>query len=250
MRGACSRSTTRCSTSRRAAARWRACASALRSTISKADPAARSRASAQRIPELRHADLRPNLPRHCCATCAAATTISWWRPPTPSSPTARAGAGSSRSAWGAASAAVVEGEGPVPLLVVGESSLSRRLSVVGARAAGQDYQIVYVGGSFAGLVQAARAGLGVACWARRCLLEAGLQVLDGVPRLPDGCRTSIGGVHLREGLDRPELERARRPDRRRSVRGPMRYAIRAAGCTRSRAPKSRPGISAPAGRWS
>jgi DNA-binding transcriptional LysR family regulator len=109
------------------------------------------------------------------------------------------------SGWGAASAAVVQGEGPVPLLVVGESSLSRRLSVSALERAGQDYQIVYVSGSFAGLVQAAAAGLGVACWARRCLIEAGLQVLEGLPRLPP-VPDVYGGVYLREGLDLPEVE--------------------------------------------
>jgi DNA-binding transcriptional LysR family regulator len=108
------------------------------------------------------------------------------------------------TSWGAASASVVEGDGPVPLLVVGESSLSRRLSVSALERAGQDYQIVYVGGSFAGMVQAAQAGLGVACWARRCLVEAGLTVLDGVPRLP-AVPDAIAAVHLREGLDSPDM---------------------------------------------
>jgi DNA-binding transcriptional LysR family regulator len=106
--------------------------------------------------------------------------------------------------WGAASASVVAGDGPVPLLVVGESSLSRRLSVSALERAGQDYQIVYVGGSFAGMVQAAQAGLGVACWARRLLVEAGLTVLDGAPRLP-AMPDAIGAVHLREGLDSPDM---------------------------------------------
>ena len=109
------------------------------------------------------------------------------------------------SGWGAASAAVAQGEGPVPLLVVGENSLSRRLSVSALERAGQDYQIVYVAGSFAGLIQAAAAGLGVACWARRCLIEAGLQVLEGLPRLPP-VPDVYGGVYLREGLDLPEVE--------------------------------------------
>jgi DNA-binding transcriptional LysR family regulator len=108
------------------------------------------------------------------------------------------------SAWGAASASVMQSEGPIPLLVVGENSLSRRLSVSALERAGQDYQIVYVGGSFAGMVRAAQAGLGVACWARRCLVEAGLTVLDGVPRLP-AVPDAVGGVHLREGFDSPEM---------------------------------------------
>jgi DNA-binding transcriptional LysR family regulator len=106
--------------------------------------------------------------------------------------------------WGAASMSVLEQDGPLPLLVVGENSLSRRLSVSALERAGQDYQIVYVGGSFAGLVQAARAGLGVACWARRGLVEAGLTVLDGAPRLP-AVPDAIGAVHLREGLDSPDM---------------------------------------------
>jgi DNA-binding transcriptional LysR family regulator len=108
------------------------------------------------------------------------------------------------TSWGAASMSVVEGDGPLPLLVVGESSLSRRLSVSALERAGQDYQIVYVGGSFAGMVQAAQAGLGVACWARRCLIEAGLTVLDGVPRLPP-VPDAMGAVHLRDGLESPDM---------------------------------------------
>jgi DNA-binding transcriptional LysR family regulator len=108
------------------------------------------------------------------------------------------------SAWGAASAEVVEREGPLPLLVVGESSLSRRLAVSALERAGQDYQIAYVGGSFAGLVQAAHAGLGVACWARRCLVDAGLKTLEDVPRLP-AIPDVYGGVHLREGLEGSDM---------------------------------------------
>ena len=36
-----------------------------------------------------HADLPRSIPPRCCATCAAATTISWSRRPTPSRPTMR-----------------------------------------------------------------------------------------------------------------------------------------------------------------
>jgi DNA-binding transcriptional LysR family regulator len=108
------------------------------------------------------------------------------------------------TAWGAASPAVAEREGPVPLLVVGESSLSRRLSVAALEQAGIDYEIVYTGGSFAGLVEAAKAGLGVACWARRLLIDAGIQVLDNPRRLPK-VPAVWGGVHLREGMELADL---------------------------------------------
>lgn len=104
------------------------------------------------------------------------------------------------TAWGAASPAVAEAEGPLRLIVVGESSLSRRLSVAALEEAGIDYEIVYVGSSFGGLIQATAAGIGVACWSRRLLLAAGLQALDLSPRLPK-VPDVVGGVYLREGAD-------------------------------------------------
>jgi DNA-binding transcriptional LysR family regulator len=109
------------------------------------------------------------------------------------------------TAWGAVSPAVADAEGPVPLLVVGESSLSRRLSVAALEQAGVDYEIVYAGGSFGGLVKAAKAGLGVACWARRLLIDAGVPVLDNSRKLPK-VQAVYGGVHLREGAPATELD--------------------------------------------
>jgi len=87
--------------------------------------------------------------------------------------------------------------------VVGESSLSRRLSVAALEEAGIDYEITYAGGSFGGLIQAAGAGIGVTCWARRLLLASGLQVIDSprLPKVPDvAC-----GIYLREGADSARL---------------------------------------------
>jgi DNA-binding transcriptional LysR family regulator len=106
------------------------------------------------------------------------------------------------SAWGAASDSVAAAEGPLRLAVVGESSLSRRLSVAALEQAGIDYEISYVGGSFAGLVAAAKAGIGVVCWARRLLTEAGVPVLNSSARLPH-VPDVVGGIYLREGLDCP-----------------------------------------------
>jgi DNA-binding transcriptional LysR family regulator len=109
------------------------------------------------------------------------------------------------SAWAAASPAIAEAEGPVPLLVVGESNLSRRLSVAALEQAGVEYEIVYVGGSFAGLVEAIKAGLGVACWARRVLRDAGLAVIEDSRRLPK-VPAVCAGVHVREGASFTELD--------------------------------------------
>jgi hypothetical protein len=61
-----------------------------------------------------------------------------------------------------------------------------------------------VGASFAGMVSAAAAGFGVACWAKRLLRHHGLQVFDSLPRLPR-VPDVRGGVLLRDGLDRSDL---------------------------------------------
>lgn len=108
------------------------------------------------------------------------------------------------SAWGVASTAILDRGGPVPLVVAGETSLSRQLSVEALERAGVEYEIVYVGGSFAGMVNAAAAGLGVACWARRSLQQAGLQVFETLPRLPK-VPDVYGGIRLRPGLEGTEL---------------------------------------------
>jgi len=108
------------------------------------------------------------------------------------------------SAWAAASPAIAEGEGPVPLLVVGESSLSRRLSVAALEQAGIEYEIVYVGGSFAGLSEATRAGLG-ACWARRLLHDAGVPIIENPRRLPK-VPGVWSGVYVRDGAPFADLD--------------------------------------------
>jgi DNA-binding transcriptional LysR family regulator len=105
------------------------------------------------------------------------------------------------NAWAAASRSVLETNGPVPLAVLGENNLSRRLSVAALEQAGQPYEIVYSGGSFAGLVGAVAAGVGVGCWAKRLLRTTKLEVFDSAPpRLP---RVSDvhAGVYLRDGTE-------------------------------------------------
>jgi DNA-binding transcriptional LysR family regulator len=110
------------------------------------------------------------------------------------------------NAWAAASTAVFERDGPVPIVVLGEASLSRRLSVAALEQAGQEYEITYVGGSFAGLVGAAAARMGVACWAKRLLRTTGLEVFDSAPpRLPR-VPSVHAGVYVRDGLDGSPLD--------------------------------------------
>jgi len=109
-------------------------------------------------------------------------------------------------AWAAASRAVFERDGPIPLAVLGESNLSRRLSVSALEEAHQPYEIVYAGGSVMGLLLAVRAGLGVACWAKRALRVTKLEIFDSAPpRLPQ-IPDVHAGVYLREGSNMPSLD--------------------------------------------
>jgi DNA-binding transcriptional LysR family regulator len=110
------------------------------------------------------------------------------------------------TAWGAVSPAVFEADRPVPLAVLGESNLSRRLSVAALEQAGQPYEIVYVGGSFAGLMEAVATGVGVACWAKRALRATGVQVFDSAPPWLPRVAGVRGGVYLRDGLDGASLD--------------------------------------------
>ena len=164
---------------------------------------ARSPNSARRIRSCIARSTR-SIPRRCCATCAAATTISCSRRPTASRPTARAGAGSSRPRGARHRRRSSRPTGRCALVVVGESSLSRRLSVA-ALEAGRDRLRDRVCGR-----QLRRADPGRRGGHRRRLLGAapaagrGLQVLDNAPRLPK-VPDVVGGVYLREGADSPQL---------------------------------------------
>lgn len=110
------------------------------------------------------------------------------------------------NAWAAASPEMFAAEGPVPLAVLGENSMSRRLSVSALEQAGQRYEIAYVGGSFDGLVQAAATGYAVACWSKRMLQMTKLTVLDSAPPRFPRVADVHAGVFLREGADSPELD--------------------------------------------
>lgn len=82
--------------------------------------------------------------------------------------------------------------GPIPLVVIGEGSLTRRLGIKALEEAGVPYEIAYLGKSFASVVEAVKAGLGVAPWAKQALVGAGLHVVDQTPRLPRLADTTVG----------------------------------------------------------
>lgn len=110
-----------------------------------------------------------------------------------------------KTAWCAASPSAVPNNGPIPLVVLGEGSLTRRMSVKALEEAGEEYEIAYVGRSYAGLIAAVSAGLGVACWAQHRLLAAGLPVFEQTPRLPKLADVTLG-VYIGEGREGTALD--------------------------------------------
>ena len=222
---------------RRTAARWRGCASGSRSTTSKGRSCARSPAFRGAHPDLRlqiscraflRAAARP-APRRLRSRGRGIRHRAGRR--------ARTGAGSSRSAWGAASAAVAEARRAGAArswsarAACRAASACRRSSAPGRTTRSSMWR------------ELRRPGPGGGGRARRRLLGAALPARGGTAgarrraaaarRLPDVYRRRC---YLREGLDRPDVERARRPDRGGGRRG----ATRDARLPRSRAAPVRP----------
>jgi DNA-binding transcriptional LysR family regulator len=94
-------------------------------------------------------------------------------------------------AW-AGTPQLLAADGPIPLAVIGEGGLTRRLAVRALEEAGQPYEIVYLGKSFGTVAEAVRAGLGIACWAKDALTGAGLHAVDQTARLPRLDDTTVG----------------------------------------------------------
>lgn len=108
------------------------------------------------------------------------------------------------SGWGAASDELLEADDPVPLVGLGENSLSRRLASAALEQFGRKYEIAYQGKSFIGLVTAAKAGVGILPWSRRMLAAQGLAVCESSSKLPK-VPNIVGGVYLSEGPNKALL---------------------------------------------
>jgi DNA-binding transcriptional LysR family regulator len=117
---------------------------------------------------------------------------------------------------------VLASEGPIPLAVIGEGSLARRLAVKALEEEGESYEIAYLGKSFIGVAEAVRAGLAVACWAREGLVGAGLNVVDQTDRLPRLADVTCG-IFLAAGHQGSDVE---------ELGGKIAEAIRTGGLTR------------------
>jgi DNA-binding transcriptional LysR family regulator len=93
---------------------------------------------------------------------------------------------------------------PVPLVSYGEPCVYHRHAVAVLKAAGLDWEDVFMGPSMASLKGAVMAGLGVMALTQRRASEVGLVIWDDapLPKLPD----LYSGVYIREGGDRAAFE--------------------------------------------
>jgi DNA-binding transcriptional LysR family regulator len=93
---------------------------------------------------------------------------------------------------------------PVPLVSYGEPCVYHRHAVAVLKAAGLDWEDVFMGPSMASLKGAVMAGLGVMALTQRRASEVGLVIWDDapLPKLPD----LYSGVYIREGGNRAAFE--------------------------------------------
>jgi DNA-binding transcriptional LysR family regulator len=89
-----------------------------------------------------------------------------------------------RFVWAGAPGAQVAADRPVPLVVYQAPSISRSMGVQALEAAGRSYRVTCIVRGLLGVVAAARAGLGVAIFARS-LIPADLVELPASSGLPD-----------------------------------------------------------------
>lgn len=95
-------------------------------------------------------------------------------------------------------------ERPVPLVSNGERSVYHRIAVTALRAAGMDWEDVFVAPSLSSISAAVSAGLGVTTITRRRAADLNMAIWDDtpLPKLPD----IFGGIYVREGGVRSAYE--------------------------------------------
>jgi DNA-binding transcriptional LysR family regulator len=99
--------------------------------------------------------------------------------------------------WVHSNATRIDPNRPVPLVSHGEGSVYHQLAVAALKAAGRDWEDVFIGPSFTSLTNALNAGLGVMAITRRRAIEAGVAIWENapLPKLP----VLYSGIFIREG---------------------------------------------------
>jgi DNA-binding transcriptional LysR family regulator len=99
--------------------------------------------------------------------------------------------------WVHSNATRIDANRPVPLVSYGEASVYHQLAVAALKAAGRDWEDVFIGPSFTSLTNALNAGLGVMAITRGRAIEAGIGIWENapLPKLP----VLYSGIFIREG---------------------------------------------------
>jgi DNA-binding transcriptional LysR family regulator len=99
--------------------------------------------------------------------------------------------------WAHGNATRIDPNRPVPLVSYGEASVYHQLAVSALRAAGCDWEDVFIGPSMTSLSNAISAGLGVMPITRRRAIQANIGIWENapLPKLPD----LYSGIFIREG---------------------------------------------------
>jgi DNA-binding transcriptional LysR family regulator len=99
--------------------------------------------------------------------------------------------------WVHGNATRIDPNRPVPLVSYGEASVYHQLAVSALRAAGRDWEDVFIGPSMTSVSNALNAGLGVMPITRRRAIKANINIWVNapLPKLPD----LYSGVFIREG---------------------------------------------------
>jgi DNA-binding transcriptional LysR family regulator len=99
--------------------------------------------------------------------------------------------------WVHSNATRIDPNRPVPLVSYGQASVYHQLAVTALKAAGRDWEDVFIGPSISSLTNAIIAGLGVMAITRRRAVEADVSIWENapLPKLPD----LYSGIFIREG---------------------------------------------------
>lgn len=94
---------------------------------------------------------------------------------------------------------------PVPLVTLGEGWAIHRAAVAALSRAQRSFEVVFIGQSKAGIVEAVRHGMGVAAVARRRTDIPGISIWDDAPLPP--LAPLYCGIYLSESAQQPQLEK-------------------------------------------
>jgi DNA-binding transcriptional LysR family regulator len=107
--------------------------------------------------------------------------------------------------WVRSPSFTLDPDAPVPLVTLAEGYALHRAAVAALSRAQRSFEVVFVGQSKASIVEAVRAGMGVAAVSKRRADIPGIAVWDNAPLPP--LASLYCGIYLSESAHQPQLEK-------------------------------------------